>query len=92
MSGDLIGLRQSAPDLARADPLSKEVREWLDRAYHAVKTVDEAEGVIFRMHERYLLHPREKGVAGAQLVETLDRAVRTSAVLHQMGVVQRTPR
>ena len=92
MSGDLIGLRQSAPDLARADPLSKEVREWLDRAYHAVKTVDEAEGVIFRMHERYLLDPAEKVVAGAELVETLDRAVRTSALLHRMRVTQRPNR
>jgi hypothetical protein len=90
MSGDLIQLRRSAPDLARADPLSTEVREWLDRAYDAVKRVDEAEGVIFKMHERYLLDPAEKIVAGAELVETIDRAVRTSALLHRRGVTQRT--
>ena len=88
MSGDLVQLRQTVPDLARLDPPSKEVRDWLDRAHDAVKRVDKAEGVIFRMHERYLLVPAEKTVASAEIVETVDRAVRTSAIMKRVGVAR----
>ncbi len=86
MSGDLNELRQTAPDLARLDPLSTEVSEWLYRVHDAVKQVDEAEAVIFRMHQRYLLDPSEKTVASAEIVETIDRAVRTSAIMKRVGV------
>lgn len=88
MSGDLVQLRKSAPDLARLDPLSKEVSEWLDTAYSAVRGVDEAEGVIFRMHQRYLLDPAEKVIASAEIVETIDRAVRTSEIMHRTGMTR----
>ena len=88
MSGNLNQLRQSAPDLAHLDPLSTEVREWLDQAYDAVKRVDEAEGVILRMHQRYLLEPAEKIVASQEIVDTIDRVVRTSAILKRVGVAR----
>ena len=88
MSGDLDQLRKSIPDLARLDPLSTEVQDWLDRAYDAVKRVDQAEGVILRMHQRYLLDPTEKIVASQEIVDTIDRAVRTSAVMERVGVAR----
>ena len=88
MSGDLNQLRQCVPDLARLDPLSTEVREWLDRAHEAVKRVDQAEGVILRMHQRYLLDPAEKIVASREIVDTIDRAVRTSAIMKRVGVAR----
>jgi len=37
MSGKLEQLRRSTPDLARLDPLSTEVRAWLDEAYAAAR-------------------------------------------------------
>jgi len=92
MSGDLIQLRKSVPDLARLDPLSSEVQDWLDRAYDAVKRVDQAEGVILRMHQRYLLDAAEKIVASAEIVDTIDRAVRTSAMMKRVGVAQQPTR
>ena len=89
MAGELDQLRRSAPDLANLDPLSTEVCEWLDRAFDAVQRVDAAEGVVFRMHQRYLLDPAEKIVAAAEIVETIDRAARTSAIMHKVGVASR---
>jgi len=80
MANELDQLRQSVPDLVRLDPLSAEVRDWLDRAHEAVKRVDKAEGVIFRMHQRYLMNPTEKTVAAAELTETLDRVARITAM------------
>ena len=88
MSGDLNQLRKSVPDLARLDPLSTEVQDWFDRAYHAVKRVDRAEGVILRMHQRYLLDPTEKIVASQEIVHTIDRAVRTRAMMERVGVAR----
>jgi len=86
MAGELDQLRRSVPDLAKLDPLSTEVREWLDRAHEAVKEVDKAEGVILRMHQRYLLDPAEKIVASQEIVDTIDRAVRTSELMRRTGV------
>ena len=86
MAGELDQLRRSVPDLARLDPLSSEVRDWLDRAFDAVQRVDEAEGIVFRMHQRYLLDPAEKIVAAAEIVETVDRAARTSSLMRKMGL------
>jgi len=86
MAGELDQLRRSAPDLAKLDPLSSEVREWLDRAHEAVKQVDKAEAVILRMHQGYLMHPAEKIVASAEIIETLDRAARTSAMMRKLGL------
>jgi len=86
MAGELHQLRRSAPDLAKLDPLSTEVREWLDRAFDAVQRVDKAEGVIFRMHQRYLLDPAEKTVPAAEIVETIDRAARTTAIMQKAGM------
>jgi len=89
MAGDFDQLRQTMPNLARVDPLSEEVREWLDRAYEAVKRVDQAEAVILRMHERYLFDPAEKVVASAEIVETVDRAARTAALLRKTRLTRR---
>jgi hypothetical protein len=86
MTGELDRLRRSVPDLARLDPLSTEVSEWLDQAYDAVKRVDQAEAVILRMHARYLLDPAEKVVATAEIVETVDRAARISAIMQKAGL------
>ena len=86
MSSELSQLRRTVPDLAHVDPLSTEVCEWLDRACNAVRRLDEAEGIIFRMHQRYLLDPAEKVVASAEIVATIDRAIRTSAILRRMDM------
>jgi len=86
MTGDLDQLRRSVPDLAKLDPLSTEVRAWLDRAHEAVKQVDEAEAVILKMHERYLLDPAEKVVASAEIVETIDRAARTRSLMRKVAL------
>jgi hypothetical protein len=90
MTKELDELRRVLPDLVRLDPLSAEVQDWLDRAYDAVKRIDEVEGVIFRMHQRYLLDPAEKTVASAEIAETLDRAARTAAIMCRMGVKPRS--
>ena len=58
MSGKLEQLRRSTPDLAHLDPLSAEVRAWLDEAYAAVRRVDAVEGVILKLHEHSLRDPR----------------------------------
>ena len=89
MVGELDQLRRSVPDLAKLDPLSTEVREWLDRAFNAVQRLDKAEGMILRMHQRYLLDPAAKIVAAAEIFETIDRAARTSAILRKVGVASR---
>lgn len=86
MAGELDQLRRSVPDLAKLDPLSTEVREWLDSAHAAVKQVDEAEAIILRMHERYLFDPAAKVVATAEIVETLDRTLRTSQLMRRAGI------
>jgi len=89
MAGEVEHLWQSMPDLANLDPLSKEVSSWLDRAYEAVRRIDRAEGVIFRMHQGYLLHPAEKVVASAEIAHTLERAARTRAIIRTL---EDTPR
>jgi len=89
MAGELDQRRRSAPDLANVDPLSSEVRDWLDRALDAVQCVDKAEGIIFKMHQRYLLDPAEKIVAAAEIVETVDRAARTSSLMRKVGLERR---
>ena len=92
MAGELDQLRRSAPDLANLDPLSTDVCEWLDRAHDAVKQVDRAEAVILRMHQRYLLDPAEKIVASQEIVDTIDRAVRTSELIRRTGVARKLSR
>jgi len=86
MSGKLEQLRRSTPDLARLDPLSTEVRAWLDDAYAAVRKVDAAEGVILKLHEQSLRDPRFKAVASAEIIHTLDRARATHALMHRTGL------
>jgi hypothetical protein len=86
MSGKLEQLRRSTPDLARLDPLSTEVRAWLDEAYAAVRQVDAAEGVILKLHEQSLRDPRFKAVASAEIVHTLDRARATRELMHRAGL------
>src|SRR5262249_52667580 len=60
MADEFEQLRRSVPDLVRLDPLSTEVREWLDRAYDAVKRVGVAGGGDFRMDPRNRAHPAQK--------------------------------
>src|SRR5262244_1500395 len=86
MAGEFDQLRQSTPDLAKLDPLSTEVCEWLERAHDTVQRVDKAEAVILRMHQRYLLDPAEKIVASAEIIETIERAARTDTIMREMGV------
>ena len=92
MAGELDQLRRSAPDLAHLDPLSAEVRDWLDRVHDAVRQVDKAEGVILRMHQRYLLDPAEKIVASQEIVDTIDRAAKTSELFRRAGVARKPAR
>ena len=89
MPAELDRLRQTAPDLERLDPLSDEVRTWLDQAYVALKRVDIVESTIFKLHERSLLDPARKSVASAEIVETIDRARATRALMRQKGLVRR---
>jgi hypothetical protein len=89
MANELDQLRQSTPDLARLDPLSTEVRTWLDRAYDAVKKVDRAEAVILRLHERSLSDPARRQIASAEIARTIDRTRTTSEVMQRMGVTRR---
>jgi len=79
-------LRGSPPDLARLDPLSTEVRAWLDEAYAAVRKIDAAEGVILKLHEHSLRDPRLKAVASVEILHTLDRARATDDLLHRTGL------
>ena len=90
MAGELDQLRRSVPDLAKLDPLSSEVQEWLDQAHAAVKKVDKAEAIILRMHQRYLLDPAEKIVASAEIVETVNRAARTAFLMRKAGMARPT--
>jgi hypothetical protein len=86
MPRHLDRLRQSTPDLVRLDPLSAEVRTWLDEAYAAVRRVDAAEGVILKLHEQSLRDPRFKAVASAEIVHTIDRARATDELMHRTGL------
>jgi hypothetical protein len=79
-------LRGSTPDLAHLDPLSAEVRSWLDEAYAAVRKVDAAEGVILKLHEHSLRDPRFKEVASAEIVQTIDRARATDELMQRTGL------
>ena len=86
MPRQLERLRQSTPDLARLDPLSTEVRSWLDEAYAAVRKVDAAEGVILKLHEHSLRDPRFKAVASAEILQTIDRARATHDLMQRTGL------
>ena len=91
MSGALDQLRQSTPDLKRLDPLSDEVRTWLDKAYDALKEVDVVESAILRLHEHSLQDPERKAVASSEIMETIDRARATDNLMQRMGVQRRLP-
>jgi hypothetical protein len=86
MASELDQLRQSTPDLVQLDPLSTEVRAWLDRAYDAVNRVDRAEAVILRLHERSLSDPTRRHIASAEITRTIDRTRSTSALMERMGM------
>lgn len=87
MASDLDQVRRSTPDLAQVDPLSIEVRAWLDSAYHAVRRIDRAEAVILRLHEQALSDPARKRVASVEIAKTVDRAATTSAILRRVGAI-----
>ncbi len=86
IASGLDQLRRTMADLAHLDPRSSEVREWFDRAYDAVSHVDEVEGIVLRMHQRYLLDPAEKIIASAEIAEIVDRAARVSEILKRVGI------
>jgi hypothetical protein len=88
MASDLDRVRRSTPDLAHLDPLSSEVRAWLDSAYDAVRKVDRAEGVILRLHEHALSDPSQKHVASMEIAKTVERAAATSDILRRVGVTR----
>jgi hypothetical protein len=44
------------------------------------------------MHQRYLLDPAEKIVAGQEIVDTIDRAARTSELIRRTGVARKLSR
>jgi hypothetical protein len=88
MSSDPERVRRSTPDLERLDHLSNEVRAWLDSAYHAVRKVDRAEAVVFKLHEQALADPSRKQVASMEIAKTVDRAATMNAVLRRVGVTQ----
>ena len=79
-------LRRSTPDLVRLDPLSTEVRTWLDEAYAAVRQVDAAEGVILKLHEHSLRDPRLREVASAEILHTIERAHATAELMQRAGL------
>lgn len=79
-------LRGSTPDLAHLDPLSTEVRAWLDEAYLAVRRIDAAEGVILKMHEQSLRDPRLKEAASAEILHTIERARTTADLMQRTGL------
>jgi len=89
MSDDLEQLRQTVPNLTDADPLSSEVRAWLDQAYDALNRTDHVEATILRLHERSLLDPARRAVAGEEIVRTIDRARATNQILNRMGLMRR---
>ena len=86
MADDLEQLRRTTPDLTRLDPLSEEVRSWLDRAYHVLNRADHAEATILKLHERSLLDPARKAIASDEIVKTIDRARATRQILDRVGL------
>ena len=85
-ASELDALRESTPDLACLDPLSSDVRAWLDRAYCALNKVDVAEGVTLKLHEHYLLDPGHKRVASEEIIKTIDRGRKTDRLMHRIGL------
>jgi hypothetical protein len=86
MATELDRIRKTTPDLAHLDPLSREVGAWLDSAYNAVRKVDQAEGIVLRLHQHALSDPARKNVASAEIAKTVERASRTSELLRRTGV------
>jgi len=86
MADDLEQLRRTTPDLTHLDPLSAQVRSWLDQAYNALNRTDHVEATIFKLHERSLLDPARKAVAGDEIVKTIDRARATRQILDRAGL------
>ena len=86
MATELDRIRKTTPDLAHLDPLSTEVRAWLDSAYEAVRKVDRAEGVVLRLHEQALSDPTRKNIASAEITKVVERTATTRALLQRMRV------
>src|SRR5215471_13670414 len=76
-------LGKTMPDLLHQDPDSIEVRAWLTRAGEAVRKVDEVEGVIFQMHQRFLHDPSKRAVASAEIAEAVARAERIRFIMQR---------
>jgi hypothetical protein len=86
MATELDRIRKTTPDLAHLDPLSMEVRAWLDSAYEAVRKVDRAEGVVLRLHQRDLSDPARKDIASAEITKAVERTATMRVLLQRMGV------
>ena len=73
VSSKIAELIKTAPDWTKADPLSTEVRAWLDRAYDAVREFDPVEAGVLKAYARHLGDdPRRHSV---EIVDTLQRVV-----------------
>ena len=73
MSSKIAELVRTAPDWTKADPLSTEVKAWLDRAYDAVREFDPVEAGVLKAYARHLGDdPRRHSV---EIVDTLQRVV-----------------
>ena len=77
MRRDAVGrLIAAAPDLANADPLSAEVRAWLDRAYKTVWRIDAVEASVLKLHSQGLHKAATRPVSSNEILETLRRVDR----------------
>ena len=64
-------LVRTAPDWARVDALSAEVKAWLERTLETIEQLDAIEAGILRVHLQYLHNDIVRH--GSQIVETLRR-------------------
>jgi len=63
-------LVESAPDWASVDPLSAEVRTWLDRVCETVREVDPLHAAVLRVHAEHLREGNTQ-VLSAEIMDTL---------------------
>jgi hypothetical protein len=76
MSSGIAELVRTAPDWARQDGLSTEVRAWLDRARQIVEELDPVEAGTLRVHLKFLHNDIVRH--GAEIVEALRRVGMTT--------------
>jgi hypothetical protein len=67
----IVDLVRTAPDWAKADPLSTEVRAWLDRVRHVIEELRPAEAGLVLVHLQFVHNDVARH--GPEIVETLRR-------------------